>query len=175
MTFIKLLILLILCILAIKISFIIISVIKSSYSITRVFIAPLKRIYIWEYNNLKVLIRNLFLQKKDIFKSLASSEEVGVVRENINNPINNNILGGIFHLSWQIFGIIILSTYSYSDLFYIISGIKQNLLFVFISIIISVIYVRFKIVKITPIENQLFKSTMPFNIELDSKKGINDE
>lgn len=169
MTFIKLGILLVLCILAIKLSSAVITAVRAGHSVIRVFIAPLKRIYVWEYNNFKVLLINLFLQKSDVFKSLTSYEEVGVVRENIDNPIHNNILSGLFHLSWQILGIIILSTQSWSDLHYVFPDIRQNLVIVVISVIISAIYVQFKIVKITPIENALFKSTMPFNIELPSK------
>jgi hypothetical protein len=169
MTFVKLLILFILCILAIKIAYLIINLIRTSHIVIKVFISPLKRIYIWEYNNFKTLLINLFLQKSDIFKSLTNKKEVGVVRDDIGNIIQNNILSAIFHLLWQILGIIILSTRSLSNILYLLSDIKQHLLIGFISIIISIIYIRFKTIKITSFENTLLKSTMPFNIKLNSK------
>ena len=174
MTFIKLGILLVLCILAIKLSSAVITAVRVGHSVMKVLIAPIKRIYVWEYNNFKVLLINLFLQKSDVFKSLISHEEVGIVRENIDNPIHNNLISGLFHLSWQILGIIILSTQSWSDLYYVLPDIKQNLFIVFISVIISAIYVRFKIVKVTPIENALFKSTMPFDIQLASRNKADE-
>ncbi|MBY0379959.1 MAG: hypothetical protein K2P99_06120 [Burkholderiales bacterium] len=166
MTFIKIIILVILCILTIKLLRIVATIIKNGHTTMAIFVSPIKRLIIWEWNNFKILFMNLYSTKADIFKSLTNRHEVGVVRDNLDSMGSNKILIGLFHLTWQLAILILLSTHSFDDVLRIILGLKLNLIVALISLVIVVIYVIFKIVKIKSYEDDAIKSTMPLPLNI---------
>ena len=87
MTFIKLLTLIILCILAVKVSRVAILAIRAGHSVSAIVISPIKRLWIWEYNTCRILFKNLVYSKVDIFKTLTNKNEVGKIREHEDQPI----------------------------------------------------------------------------------------
>ncbi len=173
MTFIRVIILILLCVLVIKVLRMIALAIKNGHSTIAIFISPIKRLITWECSHFKVIIRNLFSTKVDIFKSLIHDNEVGVVVETMDYTNSNKILIALFNLTWQLFALALLVTNSLKDIFNIISQLKLNFIVALISIIITIIYVFFKVIKIRPYESNIIKSTMPIseNMGLSVNRG----
>lgn len=166
MTFIKVIILIILCILLMKILRVLAIAIKAGHNVSAIFISPIKRLIIWEYNSFKTVFINLFSTKVDIFKSLQHEDEVGVVRDNLAISNNFRVFLGLFDLTWQVSGLILISAHSYDRLLQNILDLKLNLVVVIASILISILYVFFKVVIIKPYEDIAIKSTMPLQLKI---------
>jgi hypothetical protein len=170
MTFIKLTILLLFCFITIKMGKWIAVLVKSGHGVSTVFVSPIKRMFIWEYNNFRVLLMNLFYSKADVFKSLVDNNEIGVVRKNDNNMLPNKILRGLFHLTWQTLAIIVITTHSWSGLVNILPAVKFNCFILFLSIVTVTIYVRLKTMRVKTYKDKTIKSTMPFIGHLSKNK-----
>lgn len=162
MTFIKLLALIILCIIAVKVSRVAILAIRAGHSMSSIVISPIKRMWIWEYNTCRVLLLNLIYSKADIFKTLTDKNEVGKIREYGDYIAKNHILRGLFHLTWQTLTIVIITSNSWHKLASIFIDLKFNFITIIISVVIAAVYIKFKIVKIKPYHDTLIKSTMPY-------------
>ncbi len=162
MVFVKLAVLLLFCIIAIKMGCWIAVLVKSGHNVSIVFISPIKRLFIWEYNNFRILLINLFHRKADVFKSLVDKNEIGVVRNNDNNMLPNNILRGLFHLTWQTLAIIMLTTHSWSELLTIMPAIKFNCIILILAILLATIYVQLKVIQVKAYKDHIIKSTMLF-------------
>ena len=162
MIFIKLLTLIILCILAVKVSRVAILAIRAGHSVSAIVISPIKRLWIWEYNTCRILFKNLVYSKVDIFKTLTNKNEVGKIREHEDSLTKNNILRGLFHLTWQILLVVIITSDSWHKLATLFIDLKINFIIILIAIAVAIVYIKFKVAVIKPYKDQLIKSTMPY-------------